>query len=193
MDKIYNNTIKGDLATKKDLTRFFPDMSYEDIIKLILDKGELQVSDKERESHNKNLKNQIANIIVEKTYNKETGLPFPHNVILKILDDFKFIIKEDQDAKKQALKAIKFIQDQDILAIERNLMQIMIKFKPKLYSDNIGFEDISKKVLDFLKDTNSIMLEMNTADARQFKVKCNILPNHYRELLTDYQDSNFII
>jgi ribosome maturation protein SDO1 len=164
-------------------------MSYVDIVKLILDKGEVQVSDKERESHNKNLKNQIASIIVEKTYNKETGLPFPQNVIQKILDDFKFIIKEDQDAKKQALKAIKFIQDQNILAIERNLMQILIKFKSKLYNDDQAYQKISKELLELLKNTNSIILEINTTDVRQFKIKCNILPNHYREILTEYQES----
>jgi ribosome maturation protein SDO1 len=168
-------------------------MSYEDIIKLILDKGEIQVSDKERESNIKNTKNMVTNIIVEKTYNKDTGLPFPQSVITKVLDDYKFTINEDKDAKKQALKAIKFIQDQNILAIERNLMQILIRFKAKYYNDETTFKQVSEKLLDFLKETSSQILETNTIDAKQFKVKCNIYPNHYREILTDYQESNYIL
>jgi len=37
------------MANKKDLKQFFPDMSQEEIIKLILEKGDLQVGEKERD------------------------------------------------------------------------------------------------------------------------------------------------
>ena len=72
-------------------------------------------------------------------------------------------------------------------------MQILIKFKSKLYDNASAFIEISEKLLAFLKETNSIILEINKNDAKQFKVKCNILPNHYRELMTDYQDSNLYL
>ena len=48
IDKIYKNANKGELAKKEDLAHYFPKMSYEEIVKLILDKGEIQVSEKER-------------------------------------------------------------------------------------------------------------------------------------------------
>jgi hypothetical protein len=112
-------------------------MTYEEVVKLILDKGDIQVSEKERNLNFQNVKNDIANIIVEKTYNLENGLPFTHNVILKVLNDINFNLKESEDAKKQALKAIKLIQEKDILPIERKMMQIFITIKnQKSFSEN---------------------------------------------------------
>ncbi len=107
------------MAKKEDLESTFPNMSYEEIFKLILDKGEIQISEKERSLNFQNTKNNIASIIVEKTYNQENGMPFPQNVILQVLDDINFQIKENEDAKKQALKAIKLISEKHILPIER--------------------------------------------------------------------------
>jgi ribosome maturation protein SDO1 len=164
-------------------------MSYYEIVKLILEKGEIQVSEKERNLNFSNLKNDIANIIVEKTFNKENGLPFPQNVILKVLDDIKFQMRETEDAKKQALKAIKLIQDKDILPIERNLMQIFIKLKNSNMDEN-AFQKFAKQFLTFLNDNTSQIIDINTDTAKSFNIKCNILPNHYRDLLTKYQDSN---
>ena len=162
-------------------------MTYEEVVKLILDKGEIQVSEKERNLNFQNVKNDIANIIVEKTYNLENGLPFTHNVILKVLNDINFNLKESEDAKKQALKAIKLIQEKDILPIERKMMQIFITIKnQKNFSEN--FEEFKKKITDFLKSTNSEILEMNLENQKQFKIKCNIFPNHYRDILTQYEE-----
>ena len=135
-----------------------------------------------------NVKNNIANIIVEKTYNKENGLPFPQNVILKVLEDIKFQIRDDQDAKKQALKAIKLIQEKDILPIERYLMNIFIKLKNTSIDEN-AFKDFLKKFMNFINENNSTIIEINTDNPKLFRLKCNILPNHYRDLLTKYQDS----
>ena len=64
-----------------------------------------------------------------KTYNKETGLPFPHDIIIKVLEEIQFIIHDKDNAKKQALKAIKDIQNKKILPLERKLMQLYITIK----------------------------------------------------------------
>ena len=180
------------MAKKEDLESTFPNMSYEEIFKLILDKGEIQISEKERSLNFQNTKNNIASIIVEKTYNQENGMPFPQNVILQVLDDINFQIKENEDAKKQALKAIKLISEKHILPIERKLMQIFISFKnPKSVTDK-DFEDFKVKFQEFLKTSNTQILQINLDNPRQFNVKCNIAPNHYREFLTNYEESKNI-
>ena len=48
IDQIFTNVSKGEIAKKKDL-KAFGSMSDEEIIKEILNKGELQVSDLERD------------------------------------------------------------------------------------------------------------------------------------------------
>lgn len=194
MDKIYKNAIKGDLAKKDDLKHVFPNMEYEDIVKLILEKGDIQISEKERNFNYQNTKNDIANIIVEKTFNTENGLPFPHSMILQVLDDIKINFRDDQDTKKQALKAIKLIQEKSILPIERRLMSfnLYIKDKNNIKDDN-ALKDISTKILTFLEKINAIILEKNIDKAKNFKISCNILPNHYRDLISSFEDSKSLI
>ena len=164
-------------------------MKYEDIVKLILEKGELQISEKERNLNFQNTKNDIANIIVEKTYNTENGLPFPHSMILQVLDDIKIVIREDQDTKRQALKAIKLIQEKNILPIDRKLMSLNLTIKEKNnIKDENDFKEISNKILSFLEKINAIILEKNLDKAKSFRVLCNIYPNFYRELITSFED-----
>ena len=191
IQKIFKNAIKGDSVSEEELKTMFPNMTYEEVVKLILDKGEIQVSEKERNLNFQNLKNDIANIIVEKTYNFENGLPFTHNVIVKVLNDINFNLKECEDAKKQALKAIKLIQEKGILPIERKMMQIFITIKNlKTFSEN--FDEFKKKILDFLNSTQSEILDMNLDSPKQFKIKSNILPNHYRQFLANYEEGNIL-
>ena len=59
----------------------FLKMAYQEIIKLILDKGDIQTGEKEREEATSNLKHYITNIVVKKTYNTDNGLPFPQGII----------------------------------------------------------------------------------------------------------------
>ena len=47
----------------------------------ILNKGEMQVSDLERENNSENLTNDIANMIVKMSVNSETGNKFPVTII----------------------------------------------------------------------------------------------------------------
>jgi ribosome maturation protein SDO1 len=45
---IYTSVTSGTIASKKELDQYFPDKSKEEIIKTILEKGDLQLGDKER-------------------------------------------------------------------------------------------------------------------------------------------------
>ena len=47
-EEIYENASHGTLARKADLNKFFPNKTKLEIIEIILAKGELQITDKER-------------------------------------------------------------------------------------------------------------------------------------------------
>jgi ribosome maturation protein SDO1 len=64
IDKIFTNVSKGEVAKAKDLQKAFgDDFDHLEIVKEILNKGELQVSELERDDQFDNLKKEIANII----------------------------------------------------------------------------------------------------------------------------------
>ena len=187
---IFKNVVKGDIASQAELKEVFPKMTQEDIVKLILEKGVVQVSEKERVNTNTNIKKYIANIIVEKTYNYETGLPFPQDVISKVLEEIEFKIVDNQDAKKQALKAIKEIKEKKIIPLDRKLMKISITIKNKRIKTEEDLKDRSEDLINFLKQNESDILDYSCNTLNNFKLTCNIKPNYYRDILTKY-DSFF--
>ena len=86
IDKIFTNVSKGEFAKKKDLNAFGK-LSEEEIVIEILNKGELQVSDLEREEQLDSLKKDIANIIVQKCVNTVDNKQFPVSIILKAMEE----------------------------------------------------------------------------------------------------------
>jgi ribosome maturation protein SDO1 len=47
-EEIYENASHGTVAKKAELNKFFPNKTKKEIIEIILERGELQISDKER-------------------------------------------------------------------------------------------------------------------------------------------------
>ena len=101
-------------------------MSEDEIIQEILNKGEFQVSDLEREGQFEDLKLEIANIIVKMCVNSENGNQFPVSIIQKAMNEANIKVNTNKSAKPQALQAIKELQA--ILPIERARMNLRITF-----------------------------------------------------------------
>jgi len=56
-------------------------MAYEDIVMEILNKGDFQLGELEREEQFESLKLEVANLIVKMCINSETGGQFPVSII----------------------------------------------------------------------------------------------------------------
>ena len=65
----------------------------------ILNKGEYQVSDLEREIILENLKNEIAHKIVDMSVSSKDGTAIPLSIILKVMGEFKIKIYEKKPSK----------------------------------------------------------------------------------------------
>ena len=76
IDNIFTNVSKGTLASSKDLLECFDTIDRSQICIEILDKGEIQINDKERVALQENLIRDIAQIVVEKSINPETNRPY---------------------------------------------------------------------------------------------------------------------
>lgn len=73
IDKVFADVAKGEFAKQKDMKAAFGKLDNDQIIMEILNKGEFQVSDKEREGQLENLRLDIANIIVKMSVNTKDG------------------------------------------------------------------------------------------------------------------------
>ena len=65
----------------------------------ILNKGEFQISDKERDDQLDNLKLDIANIIAKMSVNTADGNQFPVSIIIKAMNECKCKVNTSKSAK----------------------------------------------------------------------------------------------
>ena len=191
--EIFTDAIKGDLCPRKVLKEVFPKMTYQEIIKLILDKGDIQTGEREREKGTANLKRYISNIIVQKTYNTDNGLPFPQDMITQALDDINFKYNEKENEKKQALKAIKELISHGILPIERKLIQLKISLKkienennPILKEEN-KLEEFNQNLIKYLNEIEAEIIEEEIKTIGNYNIKVKIKTQYYREILNKYE------
>ena len=97
---IFSNVSKGVLAKKKDLKDCFKTDDENAVVLEILKKGELQVSEKERQYQSENLFNEIALIVSEKCVDPETKRPFSVGVIEREMKDtLHFAVQPNKPAK----------------------------------------------------------------------------------------------
>ena len=95
----------------------------------ILNKGDFQVSDLEREGQLDNLRKEVAHIIVDMCVNSKNLRPFPINQILQAMSQCKVKINERDSAKKQALEIIPELEK--VISIKRAQMRVLASFCSK--------------------------------------------------------------
>ena len=104
--KVYNNVSKGVFAKEEDLLRAFGTKDEEKVSLLILDSGELQVSEKERKNVFDTIFRDAVTVLVEKCVNPSTNRPYPPGMIERALREIHFSVDPMRSAKQQALAAI---------------------------------------------------------------------------------------
>uniref|UniRef100_A0A672PJL5 Ribosome maturation protein SBDS n=1 Tax=Sinocyclocheilus grahami TaxID=75366 RepID=A0A672PJL5_SINGR len=112
---VFVNVSKGQVAKKDDLSSAF---GTDDI----LAKGELQVSDKERQSQLEQMFRDIATIVAEKCVNPETKRPYTVILIERAMKDIHFSVKANKSTKQQALEVIKQLKQS--IQIQRAHMRL---------------------------------------------------------------------
>eukprot|EP00386_Alphamonas_edax_P004521 GDKI01014258.1.p1 GENE.GDKI01014258.1~~GDKI01014258.1.p1 ORF type:complete len:144 (-),score=39.63 GDKI01014258.1:53-484(-) len=71
---IFENVSKGQFAKKDAIVQVFGTADEEQVARLILEKGEVQISDKERDMYLESLFKDISSIVTEKVVNLKTGV-----------------------------------------------------------------------------------------------------------------------
>jgi len=123
---VYVNVSKGELANSEDLKKAFKTTDQAKVCKIILDKGELQVSEKERKQELDQLFRDIATLIVEKCINKETGQALTIGVVERAMREIHVSVNPSKSAKQQALVVIKLLEEKSNLPIERAKMKLQL-------------------------------------------------------------------
>lgn len=121
---VFMNVSKGTVAKREDLMAAFGKDDITEICKEILAKGELQVSEKERQTEMSALFKEIATTVADKCVNIETKRPYPVTIIEQAMKDSHYSVKMNKNAKQQALDVIRLLKE--TLPLERAHMRLKI-------------------------------------------------------------------
>lgn len=121
---VFTNVSKGAIAKREDLVAAFGKDDITEICKEILAKGELQISEKERQAELGAMFKDIATNVAEKCVNTETKRPYPVSIIEKAMKDIHYSVKPNKNVKQQTLDVIALLKES--LPLERARMRLKI-------------------------------------------------------------------
>ena len=107
--QVFINVSKGQVANNDDLQKCFGTTNQDEIIAEILNKGEIQLNEKERNANLQQKQNEFLNIISTKCINPRSKKRYPPSMIEKVLNEVKFHLNPTKPTKIQALDAIKLL------------------------------------------------------------------------------------
>jgi ribosome maturation protein SDO1 len=103
IDNVFLNVSKGQTAPKEDLVKAFgKDMSRDDIILEILNKGEIQVGEKERAAQLERVHNEVISIVASKLVDPKSKRVYTTGMIEKALDMLSSQAHQNQGDKAAA-------------------------------------------------------------------------------------------
>lgn len=165
---VYSNVSKGVLAKSKDLIKVFGSDDHTKICLEILDKGELQVAGKERESQLSSQFRDIATIVMQKTINPETQRPYTISMVERLMHEIHFAVDPNSNSKKQALDVIRELQKH--FPIKRSPMRLRLTVPVQTFAS----------LLEKLKEWDSSLVSKDESGT-QMSTVCEMEPGLYRE------------
>lgn len=112
-ESVFLNVSKGQMAKQDDLKKAFGSATLDEIVKMILDKGEVQVGGKEREAQLESMKKEIATGVAERCIDPESGRPHTVSMIEKALDGLHFNVQPTKSTKSQVRVLQTLLTDND--------------------------------------------------------------------------------
>ncbi|KAI5779277.1 SBDS protein C-terminal domain-containing protein [Geopyxis carbonaria] len=129
ISQVFTNVSKGAVAPKADLVKAFGASATQDAIVLeILQKGELQVGEKERGAKLESLNTEVIDIVASKCVDPGTKRVYTASMIEKALAECEdwHGVRETKSAKASALEAIKVLVAAQVIPIARARMRLRV-------------------------------------------------------------------
>lgn len=126
---VFTNVSKGQVAKHEDLAKSFNKASLTEICKEILEKGEIQVTDKERHNQSDKLSTDIAACVAKECCDPTAKRPYTVADIEAAMKDLNFTAKPNRAAKLQVVDVVAQLKDK--MSIERASFRVRIEFTMK--------------------------------------------------------------
>ena len=127
-DRVFTNVSKGQFAKTADLKKCFGTADEEEICRIILMKGQVQVSDMERSAQLESTTKEVASMVAAKCVDPHSNRPYTVSQIRDAMQRAEFCVHPTRSVKQQFLDCVKLIRSKDVLALERAKMELCIVY-----------------------------------------------------------------
>ncbi|AEH24074.1 ribosome assembly factor SBDS [Pyrococcus yayanosii] len=123
---VFKDAHKGDKASEHEMEKLFGTSDPYEVAKIILRKGEVQLTAQQRREMMEEKKRQIATIIHRHAVDPRTGYPHPVDRILKAMEEVGVRVDIFKDAEAQVQDVIKALRRVLPLKIEVKIIAVKI-------------------------------------------------------------------
>ncbi|HDG64226.1 MAG: ribosome assembly factor SBDS [Thermococcus sp.] len=144
---IFKDAHKGDKASEHEMKKIFGTSDPYEVAKIILRKGEVQLTAEQRKQMLEDKKKQIAMIIHRNAVDPRSGYPHPPDRILKAMEDVGVRVDIFKDTQAQVPDAIKALRRVLPLKIETKVIAVKIpsEYSGKAYGEVRKFGNIKRE------------------------------------------------
>lgn len=158
VDTIFKDSKKGDKASEERTKQLFATSDVFEVAKIIIKKGDIQLTTEQRRRMQEDRKRQIINIIARNAINPQTNAPHPPQRIEKTMEEARVHIDLSKTAEEQVQEVLKALRPIiPIRFVERRVAaKIPAQYAGKAYSVVKSFGAIKKE--EWQKDGSWIIL-----------------------------------
>lgn len=136
LDQVYKDVKKGDKVSEEHLERTFHTHDLVTIARLIIQKGEVQVTTEQRHQLQETKRKQIVATIARNAMNPQTGAPHPSARIEAAMMEVKYHVDPFRSVDAQVQEVLAKLRP--ILPIRFDVVKVRIKVPAQYYPHVIG-------------------------------------------------------
>ena len=158
-EKIFTDAHKGMHASEKEMKARFDTSDALEVAKIILNKGEIQLTAEHREKLREEKRNRIINIIHRNSIDPRTNLPHPPQRIENAFEEAKVRINEFKKAEDQIQDIVKALMP--IMPIKFETRELEIIIPPEYAAKNYSLvKNFGKILKDEWASNGSLIVHM---------------------------------
>lgn len=124
IDKVYTNVSRGILASTEHLMEVFGSINQLECCKKILERGEMQVTEQEREALVESTFRDVVAIVADKSVNPDTNRSYTTTMIQNAMKQLHINVVTSRSVKAQALEVIRKLKE--VMPIARASMALRV-------------------------------------------------------------------
>lgn len=158
VDTIFKDSKKGDKASEERIKQLFGTSNPLEVAKIIIKKGEIQLTTEQRRRMQEDRKKQIIAIIARHAINPQTNAPHPPQRIEKAMEEARVHVDLSKTAEEQVQQVLKTLRPIIPIRFEERTIaaRIPAQYAGKAYSVVKSFGEIRKE--EWQKDGSWVIL-----------------------------------